>query len=49
MQKTFEDSKYTEGGVEFWYGRDLMFLLGYTKRDNFVDAIQRAKDSCKSQ
>ena len=49
MQKTFEDIKSVHDGVEFWYGRDLMEMLGYTKRDNFVEAIQRAKASCKSQ
>lgn len=38
----------TEDGVEFWYARELMGLLGYTSWQNFEKAIQRAEESCKS-
>lgn len=37
-----------EDGVEFWYARDLMKGMGYTKWENFAKAVQRAKDSCKN-
>lgn len=34
-----------DGGVEFWYARDLMGLLGYAKWQNFELAIRRAMTS----
>jgi DNA-damage-inducible protein D len=35
-------------GIEFWFARDLMEPLGYSRWENFVTAVQRAIDSCKS-
>ena len=35
-------------GVEFWYARDLMFLLGYERWENFDRAILRAIESCET-
>jgi DNA-damage-inducible protein D len=37
-----------EEGIEFWFARDLMGPLGYSRWENFVTAVQRAIDSCKS-
>ncbi len=37
----------TEGGVEFWLARDLQYLLGYTKWDNFLNVVSRAKTACE--
>lgn len=34
--------------IEFWFARDLQELLGYARWENFLTAIQRAIDSCKS-
>lgn len=34
-------------GVEFWLARDLQQLLGYTKWDNFVSVISKAKTACE--
>lgn len=34
--------------VEFWFARDLMEPLGYARWENFMTAIQRAVESCKS-
>lgn len=34
-----------EGG-EFWYARDLMERLGYTKWQNFIEVINKAKITC---
>lgn len=34
--------------VEFWYARDLMSLLGYTRWENFQKAIGRAIESCET-
>ena len=35
-------------GIEFWFARDLMEPLGYARWENFITAIHRAIDSCKS-
>jgi DNA-damage-inducible protein D len=37
----------TEQGVEYWLARDLQFLLGYTKWDNFLNVVSKAKSACK--
>ena len=37
-----------EEHVEFWYARDLMGVLGYTRWENFAEAIKRAETSCLS-
>lgn len=39
---------HEESGVEFWYARDLMPLLGYERWNNFENTILRAIDSCIS-
>ena len=35
-------------GVECWSARELQFLLGYSKWENFEKVIQKAKDACKN-
>lgn len=35
--------------VEVWFARNLQELLGYSRWENFVVAIRRAVDACKSQ
>jgi DNA-damage-inducible protein D len=35
--------------VEVWFARELQNLLGYARWENFLVAIQRAVDSCKTQ
>ena len=37
----------TEDGIEFWLARDLQYLLGYTKWDNFVNVISKARTACE--
>lgn len=37
-----------EEHIEFWFARDLQELLGYTRWENFITAIHRAVESCKS-
>ena len=45
----FEDIKHIdEGGFEFWYARDLMPILQYSKWENFKKVIEKAKISCKN-
>ena len=34
--------------IEFWYARDLMKLLGYSRWENFVKAVCRAIESCET-
>ncbi len=49
LTNNFEDCSYTtENGVEFWFARELQHLLGYTKWDNFVKVINKAKISCEA-
>lgn len=35
--------------VEIWFARELQNILGYARWENFVVAINRAVDSCKTQ
>ncbi len=45
----FESLKHVnEDGVEYWSARELYPYLGYTQWRRFEDAIERAKESCKS-
>lgn len=47
MLESFESHvNLTENDVEFWLARDLQKLLWYVKRDNFLDVIKKAKNSC---
>ena len=34
--------------IEYWYARDIMFLLGYLKWENFEFAVNRAMESCQN-
>ena len=48
-EKDFESIKHVdENGVEFWYARELMIMLEYSKWGNFVKVIDKAKESCKN-
>jgi len=47
LTQTFEGhAQQTEGGVEYWLARDLQQLLGYTKWDNFLNVVSKAKTAC---
>ena len=48
LTKNFEDYVHKENNIEFWFARDLQILLGYSKWDNFVNVIDKAKESCKT-
>ena len=48
LTKNFEEHAHKENDVEFWYARDLQNLLGYSKWENFVKVIEKAKISCKN-
>ena len=47
LTTTFEGhAQKTESGIEFWLARDIQHLLGYTKWDNFLNVVSKAKTAC---
>jgi len=46
LNKTFEESAYMEGDVEYWMARDLQALLDYAQWRNFLLVIKKAKTAC---
>ena len=48
LNMNFEEAAYQEDGVEYWLARDLQALLNYTKWDNFLQVIEKAKTACKN-
>ncbi|MEI6422044.1 MAG: DNA damage-inducible protein D [Lentisphaerota bacterium] len=48
LTTTFEShAQQTEGGVEYWLARDIQHLLGYSKWDNFLNVVSKAKTACE--
>lgn len=48
-EKTFEEIKHIDGnGIEYWYARELMTALEYTKWGNFKGVIVKAIQSCEN-
>ena len=37
----------TENGIEYWLARDLQHLPGYSKWDNFLNVISKARTACE--
>ena len=48
LKNSFEESAYEENGIEYWLARDLQVLLGYSDWRNFLNAVNKAKESCKN-
>src|SRR3989338_1427042 len=48
LYKTLDDIRH-QNGVEYWFARELYPILGYGGWDGFLPAIERAKESCKTQ
>ena len=48
LTKNFEDYAQNEKGLEFWFARDLQKLLGYGDLRNFLNVVEKAKESCKN-
>ena len=42
----FDEIRHEENEVEFWYARELMHLLGYSKWQNFENVLSRAEVAC---
>ena len=45
-KKRFDEIRHEENGVEFWYARELMHLLDYSKWQNFENVLSKAKVAC---
>jgi DNA-damage-inducible protein D len=43
----FEEACYLIEGTECWSARELQTILGYAKWDNFINAIDKAKNACE--
>jgi DNA-damage-inducible protein D len=43
----FENACYFYEGIECWSARELQEILGYTKWDNFLNVIVKAKEACE--
>lgn len=48
LNLNFEDHAYVQDGIEYWLARELQVLLGYTDWRNFLNAVEKAKISCKT-
>ena len=47
--KSFEDIKHIdENGIEYWYARELMQVLQYSKWENFKKVIKKAMNTCEN-
>lgn len=42
-----EHANKADGDLEFWFARDLQYLLGYSKWENFLNVINKAKTACE--
>lgn len=48
LNKSFEESSYEQDGIEYWLARELQELLGYADWRNFLNAVNKAKESCET-
>ncbi len=48
LHSAFEEAAYQEDGIEYWSARELQGLLGYSDWRNFLNAINKARESCKN-
>ena len=48
LNKSFEEYAYEQEGVDYWLARELQGLLGYAEWRNFLNAVDKAKESCKT-
>ena len=48
LKITFDELAHTDeqSGIEFWYARELMPHLGYTRWENFAQAVNKAMTAC---
>ncbi len=48
LNKKFEEYAYQQDGIDYWLARELQELPGYAEWRNFSNAIDKAKESCKT-
>ena len=48
LNKRFEEYAYEQDGIEYWLARELQELLGYADWRNFLNAVNKAKESCET-
>lgn len=48
LLERFENACYVYNNIECWSARELQEILGYTKWDNFLKVIEKAKDACNN-
>ena len=50
MANQFDELSHSipDENIEFWFARELQEPLGYARWENFLTAIRRAIESCKS-
>lgn len=48
LNKRFEEYAYEQDGIEYWLARELQELLGYSDWRNFLNATNKAEDSCET-
>lgn len=48
LNKSFEEYAYEQDGIEYWLARELQDLLGYADWRNFLNAVEKAKESCET-
>ena len=44
----FEEASYLYKEIECWSARELQQILGYTKWDNFLNVVDKAKKACEN-
>lgn len=48
LTDSFEShAQQTDNGVEFWLARDIQHLLGYSKWENFLNVVSKARIACE--
>lgn len=48
LNRSFEEYAYEQDGIEYWLARELQNLLGYADWRNFLNTVDKAKESCKT-
>ena len=48
LNKSFEEYAYEQDSVDYWLARELQELLGYADWRNFLNAVDKAKESCQT-
>lgn len=47
-KKKFDEIRHEENGIEFWYAREIMQLLDYSKWQNFENVLSKARVACSN-